>query len=241
MRRIITKLVVGMALSVGAPAMAAETIWLDTSTSPYNGDQGFGDALIFSSGGISVSVTGWSVNNNGVINDGALGVWRSGIGVKNSAGDNSHTIDNEGWRDFVVLEFNQIVSLSEARFNTGWHGLNDTDATIGFMTAPSGSLALNGANASALGMFNPYLAGEGGQSGSVTRNINLLGNVGNMWLISATDAPGLTGNDGFKLRSIRVESAVPEPGTWALMLVGFAFLGASMRRQRQRQRVKFAF
>jgi hypothetical protein len=27
-------------------------------------------------------------------------------------------------------------------------------------------------------------------------------------------------------------SAVPEPGTWAMMLVGFAMLGVSMRRRR---------
>lgn len=241
MHKSIITLAGAIALTGAAPAMAAETIWLDRDNSAYQGDQGFGTALTFSGDTINVTVTGWSVNGSGIVNDGELGVWRSGIGVKNSWLDNSHTIDNQGWREFVVLEFDQVVSLSEARFNTGWHGLNDTDATIGFMTAPTGSLALDGANASSLSMFSPYGAGEGGLSGSVTRNINPAGHIGNIWMIGATNISGLLGNDGFKLENVRVSSAVPEPGTWGLMLMGFAGLGMSMRRRRsQRQRVKFA-
>ena len=34
--------------------------------------------------------------------------------------------------------------------------------------------------------------------------------------------------------------AIPEPGTWALMIVGFGFAGAAMRR-RQRQAVRVAY
>jgi len=242
MNRTFKMLAVSSALLASAPAMATETIWLDSDNSPYGGYQGFGTALTFSSGAISATVTGWSVNNNGVINDGELGVWSQGIGVKNSSGDNSHTIDNQGWTDFIVLEFNQLVSLSEARFNTGWHGMNDTDATIGFMSAAPGSLSLDGANESSLSMFSPYFAGEGGASGNITRNINPSGNVGNVWMIGATTRSGYSGNDGFKLEGLRVNSAVPEPGTWALLLVGFGFLGASMRgRRRQQQRASFAF
>jgi hypothetical protein len=35
-------------------------------------------------------------------------------------------------------------------------------------------------------------------------------------------------------------SAVPEPGTWAMMLMGFGAIGASMRRRRSRQIPQFA-
>jgi hypothetical protein len=37
-----------------------------------------------------------------------------------------------------------------------------------------------------------------------------------------------------------LSSAVPEPGTWAMMLVGFGAIGASMRRRRSKQIPQFA-
>jgi phospholipase/lecithinase/hemolysin len=36
-------------------------------------------------------------------------------------------------------------------------------------------------------------------------------------------------------------ASVPEPATWAMMLVGFGAVGAAMRRSRTKQRVRFAF
>jgi len=38
-----------------------------------------------------------------------------------------------------------------------------------------------------------------------------------------------------------IDGAVPEPATWAMMLVGFAAIGAGMRRKSQHQTVRFAF
>jgi hypothetical protein len=35
--------------------------------------------------------------------------------------------------------------------------------------------------------------------------------------------------------------AVPEPATWAMMLIGFGFVGGAMRRRRQQPKVSFAF
>ena len=60
---------------------------------------------------------------------------------------------------------------------------------------------------------------------------------------------GFTFNPGVSTaRQFRVEQvngAVPEPGTWAMMLLGFGAIGFAMRRRRQtsgdRIRVRFAF
>lgn len=38
-------------------------------------------------------------------------------------------------------------------------------------------------------------------------------------------------------REASVQSAVPEPATWAMMLLGFGFLGASMRSVRRKQKI----
>ncbi|VXC85379.1 FxDxF family PEP-CTERM protein [Sphingomonas sp. 8AM] len=47
----------------------------------------------------------------------------------------------------------------------------------------------------------------------------------------------LTGATGTYTGNVRFESAVPEPGTWALMILGFGIVGYAMRR---RPSVRFA-
>lgn len=41
--------------------------------------------------------------------------------------------------------------------------------------------------------------------------------------------------------AFRIDNAVPEPATWALMILGFGAVAFAMRRQRQQVRVNFAF
>jgi hypothetical protein len=48
---------------------------------------------------------------------------------------------------------------------------------------------------------------------------------------------GLTGDSGDYSGNVRFEAAVPEPGTWALMILGFGVVGYAMRR---RPSVRFA-
>jgi|694.fasta_scaffold57597_4 hypothetical protein len=59
---------------LGAPAAAATTISFTLGGSISSGYAGADQALNFSSGGVSVSVTAWSANNKGVISPGQLGV-----------------------------------------------------------------------------------------------------------------------------------------------------------------------
>lgn len=43
----------------------------------------------------------------------------------------------------------------------------------------------------------------------------------------------ISGNSDFAVDTISFNSAVPEPATWAMMLMGFGAMGAAMRRQRK--------
>lgn len=229
------------ATALGSSAFAATTISLTPGGSVTSGYSSTGEAVVFSSNGITATLTGWSVNSQGVISAGQIGVWSSGVGVLNSRTDNSHTIDNSGWTDFLLLQFANPVRLADASFNTGWHSMNDTDATIGYGIASLDQIAsLNGETWS-VPWLNTYQSGSAGASGNNTRNINPQGFIGNTWLIGASFANPDRRLDGFKLERITVSTAVPEPTAWAMMLLGFGFVGVSIRSAKRRQKVTVSY
>jgi hypothetical protein len=45
---------------------------------------------------------------------------------------------------------------------------------------------------------------------------------------------------GLALNDVPIDNAVPEPGSWALMLMGFAAIGIVSRRRRPANAVKLA-
>ena len=217
-----------LAAAFATPATAAELLL----NSP--GSQS-GAGQVFSDGTTSVRVSSWSISR-GAIENARLGVFRQGIGVSNARRGDSHTIDNGGSLDFLVLQFDRMVRLTDAEFRTGFHNMNDTDATIGYANTVTDYLsqpALNGVSFSSLQAIGNLYASNSA-SGNSIRNVNPDGFTGNTWLIgSSFDNPD-GHRDGFKLRSIAfdtvdVSAPVPEPATWALMLLGFAAIGGAMR------------
>ncbi|MDR6126400.1 hypothetical protein QE361_002754 [Sphingomonas sp. SORGH_AS802] len=42
------------------------------------------------------------------------------------------------------------------------------------------------------------------------------------------------------LENVGLVAAVPEPATWAMMLVGFAMIGSTLRRRKVNTRVSYA-
>ena len=223
-------------LAIAAPASATTTVSNETTVDLRgNGGSGsYGNTRTFDANGNTVVASGWSYDGH-MVRAGALGQWDRGLGVMNSTGDNSHTVDNSGWLDFVVFQFDSAVSLDSAGFFTGFHGMYDTDATIGVsnLTAPFTG------NLSSFTFFD-----SNGPLGNNTRGINPNGLIGTTWLIgaSATNRDGRI--DGFKIGSIGVTGAagaVPEPATWAMMLLGFGFAGAAMRRGKTQQRLRVAY
>ena len=61
--------------------------------------------------------------------------------------------------------------------------------------------------------------------------INLLGTL--TISIDRNGSGDFYGFDYAQLSNIDVNSAVPEPGTWAMMLLGFGAIGVSMRRRKR--------
>nr|WP_283937763.1 PEPxxWA-CTERM sorting domain-containing protein [Sphingomonas hankyongi] len=59
-----------------------------------------------------------------------------------------------------------------------------------------------------------------------------LGSFSAYLFTTMTNGTTPTTGDGYRLRSLTI-AAVPEPATWALMLVGFGLVGFQMRRRRR--------
>ncbi|MEO8141386.1 MAG: PEPxxWA-CTERM sorting domain-containing protein [Sphingomicrobium sp.] len=172
-----------------------------------------------------------------------LGQYSTGLGITNNnegngATANSHTIDNLGQTDFVLLFFNQAVNISSARLTPYDISAtaNDNDAWVGNATLAHPFTVSPTALTLASPLWASLLASDytvqGNMASPFATALNSTGLFGNFWLIGAA-SPNLDANDdGFKLTSINVTAAVPEPATWAMMLLGFGAIGFSTRRRR---------
>ena len=86
--------------------------------------------------------------------------------------------------------------------------------------------------------YNTLLQGTvtGANAGGVTVNFdNSLRNftsASGPFAFSINDV-GISSNSATQIISGQIQAAVPEPGTWAMMLVGFGAIGYSMRRRRK--------
>ena len=247
MRKIIATLAAAGTLAIASPAAAA-TVTFDTGGTTNNASS----KTFTGNNGTTVRVTAMSIDSTGKIVLSPLGQFSgNGLGIQNGNGDNSHTVDNSptgGWRDFLVFSFSQNVQVDTATFNTNYNFndntccLRDTDATIGagaFNQAWVNSLV--GQNQSALNALGLYSSNSTATTSS-TRDINPLDRSGTLWLVGASFNNTDKIADGFKFKQLTYTVApppVPEPSTWALLILGFGGVGAAMRKRKQ-QALAFA-
>jgi len=198
-------------------------------------------------GGVTVWASAWSVADlnaatSPVGHSGGLGVWAEGLGVDNGTEQDGvnrrthqHAIDNVDRYDFVALYFDQAVTLTGMKLNAFAQFNNqaaDKDAWISYVTLPGDGTSMSTIWSKALS--NGFNAADGVLPSTA-------GKVGNVWIIGAARS-ATERNDGFKLGSVSANivtppdnvTAVPEPATWATMMLGFGFAGAAMRRRRTR-------
>ncbi|MXP28768.1 PEPxxWA-CTERM sorting domain-containing protein [Porphyrobacter algicida] len=246
MRYLLPTIVAAAALSAAVPASAGQILF-------DNGGANYQPSKSFTDGTVNVKVSAFSINNKAKVETAKLGSWSgNGMGVLNNANDGSHTIDNQGYTDFVILAFDQSVTLDKALFKTGYYGgsdyYNDTDATIGFIDLAGFNWAsdisyISGTSASDLSSYFSTYASNSNGNGSQSRDINSVGNTANVWLIGAAFSNPDSKRDGFKIKSLTYsvpETAVPEPAAWALMILGFGMVGGMLRRKRPTTTLTYA-
>lgn len=106
--------------------------------------------------------------------------------------------------------------------------------TVDWTALTNGGLIVSNGETTAL---NALLASAGGQVLLGFHWGNVPGDAGNvsafyLWNNAAPGSIHLTSSDGWSNAVLyKTGGAVPEPATWAMMLLGFAGIGASMRRR----------
>lgn len=226
--------------AVAAPASASVTI---TMTGNSGTDGTDGNIRTFSSGGITVQASAFSLDGN-TLERAYLGAYSGGLGVTNNdegngTNSNNHTADNIGQQDFILLIFNQAVNIASATLTPYDIGPdpNDNDAWVsyanfaGVFNATPTAVPLNSPLWAILGANDWNVPGN--NSSPYSTNLLSGANYGNVWLIGASNPNVDYNDDGFKLKNVVVNTAVPEPSTWAMMLFGFGAVGFSMRRARR--------
>ncbi len=243
MTKIVNAIGAAMMLGAAMPAPAATTYTFDTTSSAVTGSSGSGagNSYTFTSGTEHVVVTGYqsSQASGNPVNSANVGVYSAGLGVIGngdfSGNYNYHQVDNvNGYTDFLLLTFDHAVTLSNiglASFNMGtgssYLASRDNDLAFQALTAP-----FNSASVTTSGWTT---VNGTGTDGVVATGSNA---VSRQWLVGA--AFNSANNDGFKVSSLKVSNPVPEPATWAMMLVGFGAIGGSMRLRRKTVSVTYA-
>lgn len=234
------------AVSLSAPAQAVTAAFdfgangagLNTGASPF--------VYSLSSSGLTVSVRAFgnifgSANYSNPINV----TWanNNGLGGNNGSGDPHLNNGGGGFSLFggfydgagegLLLDFGQEVTLSQLVFGN-WDSGDDFDIAVG----------------------NPLASGTalgdafGWQPGSTFTPLTSY--TGSQFFIAARDDGLLDGAEGFRLDGVTVNytpsgggsttpGAVPEPATWAMMILGFALIGGFMRRRQGSTSVRYDF
>ncbi len=237
------------AIVAANPAMAA-SFTFDTTTGGSNSSTTYGNVRTYSkttgTETLSMKATAWSMSTANTVSSAYLGSYSTGLGVINrnegSGSGNTHTIDNQSGEDFILLQFSQAVTLTSTILNAYGVGtsLTDTDTTIAWGNlggAWSQALNLSGQTEANLGKIFSGTVNVAG-NGTGTQKYSIVG-AGNLWLIGASNVNADRITDGFKLASLTV-AAVPEPATWAMMLVGFGMVAAASRYRRRNTNVAYA-
>ncbi|MES2492305.1 MAG: FxDxF family PEP-CTERM protein [Pseudomonadota bacterium] len=140
--------------------------------------------------------------------------------------------------DDLFMSFTVAVGgvLNATLTTIGIHSVNDVDFTLARVNGPGGSTVPFDITKTSLstpaGVVPKVTNPDGLEFGLISGQ--LIG-PGTYQLQVKGSAPGANGNGSYSGTLSFAAGAVPEPTTWALMILGFGAIGFAMRRQRSRR------
>jgi hypothetical protein len=211
-----TKLFAAAAAIVATAAIAtsasAAVVNFDFSASPHQNN--LGTTETYTVGGLTIVASGftWFGNNPTDLYGKHSGGNENGLGLANDPSGDHEIYYHSGW---VQLDLSQLVG--KVINNTLQFGTNSTTegeawAVYGTNTAGSRTGSVLLASGSNEGMHS--LSG--------------LGTYKYFDFVSTS----YYGGKNFLITNLSVTSAVPEPATWGMMILGFGGLGVMLRRRR---------
>lgn len=215
-----TFIAAGLALSLGTAASAATHVY-DLNGS-YT-DSLAGNSLV--SGGGTLDATGYTFDANQGLSLDLNGIL-SDFGV--------YTIETSFYFDNLDY-FEKILDFKGLTSDNGMYTYYTESSFYPVIGAPTGFVAGQYATLAmtrtAAGIFSASVNGitQLTFDDSVTQYAVFTGGVANFF---ADDDDTVTEASSGRVDYITVSGAVPEPATWALMLVGFGALGYAVRRRR---------
>ncbi|MCW2381110.1 MULTISPECIES: PEPxxWA-CTERM sorting domain-containing protein [unclassified Sphingobium] len=221
------------------PASASAATFLLTSGS--NSDGSIGNVRTYTgSDGTKLEVTAYSLNDT-TLSKAAVGAYTPGLGVLNGPNDDSHTVDNNGYTDILVFQFDKMVTVDKI----GLVSFGDTDINyaIGSTNVAFNSTFTIANYSTFTSLFGTsiYSSGNGQDQ---NRDINPNNLSGNLFYVAAAFNDRQS-NDSFKVNGItyavtQTSAPVPEPATWGMMICGLAVTGYAMRRRKTNATISFA-